>query len=429
MLLFEDDEIYVAAHDVAQSDHDFLLITFAHIAMPTEGHGFWGQPVAEKLGIDSIGFVSRKPNWYPETSMRAAIAALAPRLARHTRRLTYGSSQGGYGALKYASALQAAATLAFVPQYSIDPSVVGEFTRNSHRFRPDFNQGMEITAADVAPRSYIFIDPQDKIDRWNVEMIRAAAPGVTVIWMPHTQHRPVMTIARAEIASLLFSAALAGDAPALGRLTAQARRASAHRSYHLFRAASVRHPVWAAGIFRREAARMVADELLRARPLYHKVLRRLTARASREGDVARAIALAESAIEAATDDASRGAALSDLASVTLRKRRGSGDAADLAAAMAAARAALLLLPAHRPTLRVLATALGIAGAFAEAAATMRQVLALNPADPSGHHALAGYLMRCRDRAGAIAAAQEAVARMPDNAGFQKRLATAEAMRP
>lgn len=430
MQLFQDDEIIVAGHDVEQSAYDFLLITFAYAGLRSDGDFFWGLPLAKGLGINSIGFVARKQNWYPEQSVRAAIKALSPRLARHKHRLTYGSSQGGFAALKYATALQAGTTLAFVPQYSIDPAVVGGFDpRFSQHFRAEHNRGMEITAADVAPQSFVIVDQHHMVDKRNVDMIRDAAPGITIIRMPHTHHRPVITIAGSALASRLFRAAMAGDAQDLGRQTALARRASAHRSYHLFRAAAARHPAWAVGIFRREAARMVADEATNAKTLYHKLLRRLAAQTARGGDFIVAVAWAEAAVAAATDEASRVLAQSDLAAFLLRKGQASGQAEDVTSAIAAARAALVTAPSHRPALRVLATALGVAGAFAEAAATMRHVLALDPADPSGQHALALYLIHNRDRPGAIAAARAAVAQMPDNLAFQKRLAGAEAMRP
>ena len=53
----------------------------------------------------------------PGTAARAAVPEGA-------RVMTYGSSMGGYAALRFARALRADAILALSPQYSIDPAVV-----------------------------------------------------------------------------------------------------------------------------------------------------------------------------------------------------------------------------------------------------------------------------------------------------------------
>ena len=84
--------------------------------------------------------------------MLAAIEAIeqAVPAAAHARRLTYGVSMGGYGALKYSRKLCADAALVFGPQYSIDPDLVGHF---DSRYADFYIAGTHTGRADPRHRS------------------------------------------------------------------------------------------------------------------------------------------------------------------------------------------------------------------------------------------------------------------------------------
>ena len=318
--------------------------------------------------------------------------------------------------------LGADTSISFVPQYSIDPSVVGDCDqRFTQHFRSEMNAGMEITADDVAPNSFMVVDPHHPVDLRNAELIQAAAPSVGTIITPHTHHRPVLTIASSSVAMRMLNAALAGDALAISRELAAARRRSPHRTYHLFRAAAFRHPAWAVRIFEGKHLSFVEDEARHARPLYQKLLRRLASTALQAGNLDEAIRLSEAAVRIPTGEAERAAAETQLAELLVQRGKRDRTAADFKLAAAYASAAVKALPDDRRAWRVAANSLGLSHSWKQAAAAMRQALRLLPDDPAGHHNLAAYLLHAKDMPGAVKAARAAVALDPQNKAFQDRL--------
>jgi pimeloyl-ACP methyl ester carboxylesterase len=63
-------------------------------------------------------------DWFQSADMMEMIVAIREAAAPFDELITYGSSMGGYGALRYASALGAKRAVAISPQYSIDPKKV-----------------------------------------------------------------------------------------------------------------------------------------------------------------------------------------------------------------------------------------------------------------------------------------------------------------
>jgi hypothetical protein len=157
----------------------YSFVTFNEFATTVNGDSFWGDKFFEKLAVSSIGVVTTEPNWYPIAQMQEAIVAIHSAL-KGRMIVTYGHSQGGYGALKYSSALGAKAALSFCPQISIDPAVVGHFDRRFIRhFVPELQNGLPIEAADLCANNYVFFDPLEKADLAHVRLIEAlsSVPG------------------------------------------------------------------------------------------------------------------------------------------------------------------------------------------------------------------------------------------------------------
>jgi hypothetical protein len=50
----------------------------------------------QKANIAALGFISRRPNWFPAGSVVKAVAAAASILRAAPERILYGYSQGGY---------------------------------------------------------------------------------------------------------------------------------------------------------------------------------------------------------------------------------------------------------------------------------------------------------------------------------------------
>lgn len=203
-IILETQHIVVISQDFPS---DTIFITFNEMAMTAGGNVFWGDGFFLKQQIAAIGIVSVTPNWYPKDDM--AIALREINALTHGRRVvTYGFSQGAYGALKFSRGLRAHASIAFSPQFSIDPADVGEFDRRflSHHSR-ELHNGSAITGEDLCGKNYIFVDPLCKVDALNCLKIRklASAQGaeIELIPVPFTEHGTVRIVSDGKIGSKL----------------------------------------------------------------------------------------------------------------------------------------------------------------------------------------------------------------------------------
>ena len=70
MLVFSDENLEVI-HRPGSSP--YLLVTFNEMEMKANGSRFWGQRFCEKIDISALGFISRRPNWFPAASVVKAV--------------------------------------------------------------------------------------------------------------------------------------------------------------------------------------------------------------------------------------------------------------------------------------------------------------------------------------------------------------------
>src|SRR4051794_10196197 len=117
-ILYEDEEIVVihrpAPRGAAAAGGELpggldtpaplTLVTFADLTFRPDGHAIWGREPAAKMGLDAIGFVAKRENWFPAAAMQKAAPAVRALLGGGPA-LCYGYSMGGYAALKYARLL------------------------------------------------------------------------------------------------------------------------------------------------------------------------------------------------------------------------------------------------------------------------------------------------------------------------------------
>lgn len=223
-----------------QGETDYLLITFGTMHERPDGESFWAKPVAEKARITTIGFMPTSPNWYPSSSIVAALPDLTPVIDRFHSIVLYGQSMGAYAALKHSRSLKASTVLAFSPQYSISPD---DLSDKDPRYRSSYvsalHDGMAIKADDIAGRCFVFYDPYYKEDALNVSLIRNAAPGVHGVRVPWTHHFPIKLLRGTERTVRLLQACMAGQDEMArlianeGRREAQIRVATACQAFAL----------------------------------------------------------------------------------------------------------------------------------------------------------------------------------------------------
>lgn len=118
--LFRSDNVVVRA--VPVEDVSRWVVTFDNYGI---GHGFdrpgFGEEFLRQSGISAIHVLGRREDWYQYPEMTEAMAAVRQATAGAERIMTYGSSMGGYAAIRFADAAGANAVLAISPQYSINP--------------------------------------------------------------------------------------------------------------------------------------------------------------------------------------------------------------------------------------------------------------------------------------------------------------------
>jgi len=225
-LIAETEDVAAIAADFGG---DTVVVTFNELGTRRDGLQFWGDRLLEKLGLSSIGFVTTSPNWYPKASMEAIIPAVKKQIGDR-RVITYGHSQGGYGALKFARALGVDVALAFCPQWSIDPRLVGEFDERFTQYHdPDKANGSPIEASDLSGLSFVFYDSRAKFDKLNVDRIKNFS-GVTRIDIPFSDHDTIRLFSESRTAPELFEACRRRDGTALPRTIRRIARAARHGS-------------------------------------------------------------------------------------------------------------------------------------------------------------------------------------------------------
>jgi tetratricopeptide (TPR) repeat protein len=228
-LIAETEHVVAIEQDMGG---EFVIVTFNGMGLVRNGLTFWGDRFLLKTGYSAVGIVTACPNWYPRGAMEEILPAVRARIAGR-KVITYGHSQGGYGALKYAHALGASVALSFCPQYSIASEYVGSFDpRFLTHCKVELQNGLPVETHDLCPTSYIFYDPYERLDGKNVALLqglRDSERRVHCVQVPFTGHKTVQLVAEGGMGAALIKAACSIKAPTpeeLRSLLRQARRSS-----------------------------------------------------------------------------------------------------------------------------------------------------------------------------------------------------------
>jgi len=187
MLVYADENMEVI-HRPGSSP--YLLVTFNEMEMQANGSRFWGQRFCDKADIAALGFMSRRPNWFPAASIVKAVDTAQAILRAAPERVLYGHSQGGYAALRYRRRFEATVAIAFCPQTSIDAKAVPFDGRYTRHFSPDLHANMGISHDHAAGRGYIFFDPFHSVDCRHAEQIAARQAETRLVPVHMTGHCP-----------------------------------------------------------------------------------------------------------------------------------------------------------------------------------------------------------------------------------------------
>jgi hypothetical protein len=175
--------------------------------------------------IGAIHILTHGNDWFQYAEMDAVTAAVRAALTGAERVLAYGSSMGGYGAIRFADAVGAQAALALSPQYSVDRRKV-PFERRwmqdqrRIRFRGDLDGTIRTRARIIA-----VFDPLLEQDQRHIALI-AADTAVERIPLSHAGHPAGPLLSDIGLLKPMVEAALAGTLdPAAVAREAEARAA------------------------------------------------------------------------------------------------------------------------------------------------------------------------------------------------------------
>jgi len=228
-IIAETEHVTAIAQDIGG---DTVVVTFNEMGFLRNGTQFWGDDFLFRLGVSAIGIVTPRPNWYPPRDMDIIIPAVLKQIAGR-RVVTYGHSQGGFGALKFSARLKATLAVCFCPQWTIHPDDVRTFdSRTTPYFDAGLGNGVRLEAGDVCQRSFIFYDKMEPADARHAAIL-SKYPGVFPVLVPFAMHDTIRILTEGRGASTLINLCRAPTLPTVQdfrRIIRQSRRNS--KTYH-----------------------------------------------------------------------------------------------------------------------------------------------------------------------------------------------------
>lgn len=214
-----------------EGSSDHLVITFNDMTMLRNGINFWGESLAKSGDLNCMGIMTAASNWFPAEAVAELIPAIRPVVKEFRSRrpggklVLFGHSMGGYAAARFGALLEADVSIAFCPQYSIDPLITAD---HDARYRDFFHREEHcehtITADHLARRTLVVYDPAHDQDRWNVEHIAALSDSVTRIPVFYTGHETIRIAASSIFMTAFFQHAVNDDVLEMAKLLRQAKK-------------------------------------------------------------------------------------------------------------------------------------------------------------------------------------------------------------
>ncbi|WP_336039941.1 hypothetical protein [Acinetobacter calcoaceticus] len=196
-IIFEDEHIRAI---FLPGDSNTLVLSFGDLITRASGLSINAEKSLIKYQYNVIGIMPKQKSWFPQASMIELAKTISPVLQGFKNIVGYGGSMGGYAAIKYSNLLNMNRVIAFVPQYSIDPTQV-EDRRYAEFFDAVANKDMQIQLPDVdAAREYVIVyDPYFSIDREHYLKIKELLPNLHTIHLPFTGHEALSVLASSSL--------------------------------------------------------------------------------------------------------------------------------------------------------------------------------------------------------------------------------------
>lgn len=290
--LFRSDNVVVRS--VPASDLSRWVVTFDNYGI---GHGFdraaFGEDFLRKEGISAIHVMGVREDWYQYVEMAEAMRVVRQATAGAERVMTYGSSMGGYAALRFADAAGANAVLALSPQYSIDLQKAAfekRWLQDSQRIQwlPEIDGVLTSQAKPV-----VAFDPSGD-DLLHVKLIEKSI-AISRIELPYCGHPATTVLGEMGLLGALVLQVLDGSLDVEG-MRREARRRRRVSSVHHMRLANLQPPR------RAEWGVKLARRALELAPHNAGAMEALAARLGQTGRHEEALALYEAALAQSNRD-------------------------------------------------------------------------------------------------------------------------------
>lgn len=212
--------------------------------------------------VDAIHVISAHNAWYQDPGLPAALAAVRAITCLYGSVAAYGSSMGGYAALRFSDWVGADVAVAISPQYSMQGPFAGVERRWMHLRRSLtwlFEQpGQALPAIGTA---IVFYDDRG-LDRAHAEAIGRDLPHAALVKVPYGGHPAGAMLSETGILSSAILEALQGRVDPASVLTALRRER--HRSGQYFFTLARKQPISRLRLKARLATRAVAASPLSA---------------------------------------------------------------------------------------------------------------------------------------------------------------------
>jgi hypothetical protein len=219
--LFRSEDLIVRHHRLGSAQ---LFVCFSsYTETPTVDRAGFGENYFINKNIDAIHVITRNNLWYQYPEWQQALSVIQTVASGYNRVVAYGSSMGGYAALRFGGTCGAHAGIAISPQFSIDPAIAPFEHRWRERTLIDF-RGEEV---DSLQERYIIYDPRDD-DRKHYDLF-AATGSVIGIKVPYAGHPAGAYLEETKMLSPIVMAVgdRTLDAKGAERMLRQRRRDSA----------------------------------------------------------------------------------------------------------------------------------------------------------------------------------------------------------
>ena len=183
--VFRNGDFVVRA--VTGFDSSVCVVTFdSYSDLRTLDRPGFGERFFDENRVDAIHVIARANDWYQHDDIFEICRAVAAIASNYRRVYAYGSSMGGYAAIRFGALVGAKAAIALSPQFSIDKSIVPFERRWSGDAKRIRFVAERKTDHSFAPLAYVSYDPFD-LDRRHVELFREKTALIELA-IPHGGH-------------------------------------------------------------------------------------------------------------------------------------------------------------------------------------------------------------------------------------------------